>query len=54
MPTSFPLRLRELLIIIGRNLLETIMTPSLLEDFYTAILEADRYPDATQAYANRP
>ncbi|WP_247510704.1 TetR/AcrR family transcriptional regulator C-terminal domain-containing protein [Bradyrhizobium sp. 157] len=45
------LPLRELLIIIGRNLLETMMTPSLLEVCYTAILEADRYPDATQAYA---
>ncbi|WP_156433589.1 TetR/AcrR family transcriptional regulator C-terminal domain-containing protein [Bradyrhizobium retamae] len=45
------LPLRELLIIIGRNLLETMMTPSLLEVCYTAILEADRYPDATRAYA---
>ncbi|WP_084029485.1 TetR/AcrR family transcriptional regulator C-terminal domain-containing protein [Bradyrhizobium sp. LMTR 3] len=45
------LPLRELLIIIGRNLLETMMTPSLLEVCYTAILEADRYPDATLAYA---
>ncbi|WP_213253103.1 TetR/AcrR family transcriptional regulator C-terminal domain-containing protein [Bradyrhizobium sp. sBnM-33] len=45
------LPLRELLIIIGRNLLETMMTPPLLEVCYTAILEADRYPDATQAYA---
>lgn len=44
------LPLRELLIIIGRNLLETMMTPSLLEVCYTAILEADRYPDATRAY----
>jgi hypothetical protein len=43
--------LRELLIIIGRNLLETMMTPSLLEVCYTAILEGDRYPDATKAYA---
>lgn len=38
------LPLRELLIIIGRNLLETMMTPSLLEVCYTAILEGDRYP----------
>jgi hypothetical protein len=45
------LPLRELLIIIGRNLLETMMTPSLLEVCYTAILEADRYPYATRAYA---
>ena len=45
------LPLRELLIIIGRNLLETMMTPSLLEVCYTAILEADRYPDATRVYA---
>jgi len=45
------LPLRELLIIIGRNLLETMMTPSLLEVCYTAILEANRYPDATRAYA---
>jgi hypothetical protein len=45
------LPLRELLIIIGRNLLETMMTPSLLEVCYTAILEGDRYPDATKAYA---
>ena len=45
------LPLRELLIIIGRNLLETMMTPSLLEVCYTAILEADRYPKATRAYA---
>jgi AefR-like transcriptional repressor, C-terminal domain len=45
------LPLRDLLIIIGRNLLETMMTPSLLEVCYTAILEAHRYPDATRAYA---
>jgi hypothetical protein len=45
------LPLRELLIIIGRNLLETMMTRSLLEVCYTAILEADRYPDATRVYA---
>jgi hypothetical protein len=45
------LPLRELLIIIGRNLLETMMTPALLEVCYTAILEADRYPDATRVYA---
>ncbi len=45
------LPLRELLIIIGRNLLETMMTPSLLEVCYTAILEADRYPEATRTYA---
>lgn len=45
------LPLRELLIIIGRNLLETMMTPPLLEVCYTAILEADRYPDATRVYA---
>jgi hypothetical protein len=45
------LPLRELLFIIGRNLLETMMTPSLLEVCYTAILEADRYPEATRVYA---
>jgi len=45
------LPLRELLIIIGRNLLETMMTPSLLEVCYTAILEADRYPGTTRVYA---
>jgi len=45
------LPLRELLIIIGRNLLETMMTPALLEVCYTAILEADRYPNATRVYA---
>jgi hypothetical protein len=45
------LPLRDLLIIIGRNLLETMMTPALLEVCYTAILEADRYPDATRVYA---
>jgi AefR-like transcriptional repressor, C-terminal domain len=45
------LPLRDLLTIIGRNLLETMMTPSLLEVCYTAILEADRYPDATRVYA---
>lgn len=45
------LPLRELLIIIGRNLLEAMMTPSLLEVCYTAILEADRYPEATRVYA---
>lgn len=44
------LPLRELLVIIGRNLLETMMSPSLLEVCYTAILEADRFPDATRAY----
>jgi hypothetical protein len=45
------LPLRELLIILGRNLLETMMTPALLEVCYTAILEADRYPNATRVYA---
>ena len=40
----------ELLIVIGRNLLETMTTPALLE-VCTAILEADRYPDATRVYA---
>ncbi|MBR1198438.1 TetR/AcrR family transcriptional regulator C-terminal domain-containing protein [Bradyrhizobium sp. AUGA SZCCT0240] len=45
------LPLRELLVIIGRNLLETMMTPALLEVCYTAILEADRYPNATRVYA---
>lgn len=44
------LPLPELLVIIGRNLLETMMTPPLLEVCYTAILEADRFPDATRAY----
>jgi AefR-like transcriptional repressor, C-terminal domain len=43
--------LRELLVIIGRNLLEAMMTPSLLEVCYTAILEANRYPEATRVYA---
>jgi hypothetical protein len=45
------LPLRELLVIIGRNLLEAMMTPSLVEVCYTAILEAERYPDATRVYA---
>lgn len=45
------LPLRDLLTIIGRNLLEAMMTPSLLEVCYTAILEADRYPRATRVYA---
>jgi hypothetical protein len=45
------LPLRDLLIVIGRNLLEAMMTPSLLEICYTAVLEADRYPGATQVYA---
>lgn len=45
------LPLRELLVVIGRNLLETMMTPALLEVCYTAILEANRYPDATRIYA---
>ena len=45
------LPLRELLFIIGRNLLEAMMTPSLLEVCYTAILEADQYPEATRVYA---
>ncbi len=42
---------RELLTIIGRNLLEAMMTPSLLEVCYTAVLEAERYPAATRVYA---
>ncbi|WP_068074230.1 TetR/AcrR family transcriptional regulator C-terminal domain-containing protein [Novosphingobium lentum] len=42
---------RELLTIIGRNLLEAMMTPSLLEVCYTAVLEAERYPAATRIYA---
>ena len=41
----------ELLTIIGRNLLEAMMTPSLIEVCYTAILEAARYPAATRVYA---
>lgn len=41
----------ELLTIIGRNLLEAMMTPSLLEVCYTAILEAERYPAAARVYA---
>ena len=45
------LPLRELLVVLGRNLLETMMTPALLEVCYTAILEAGRYPDATRIYA---
>ncbi|RCS21337.1 TetR family transcriptional regulator [Phyllobacterium salinisoli] len=45
------LPLRELLVIIGRNLLEAMMAPSMLEVCYAAILEADRYPDATRVYA---
>jgi hypothetical protein len=44
---------RELLTIIGRNLLEAMMTPSLLEVCYTAVLEAERYPDATRVYAEQ-
>lgn len=47
---QFSLPLRELLIVIGRNLLETMMTPALLEVCHTAILEAHRYPDATRIY----
>lgn len=42
---------RELLTLIGRNLLEAMMTPSLLEVCYTAVLEAERYPAATRVYA---
>ena len=45
------LPLQELLVVIARNLLEAMLTPSLLEVCYTAILEADRYPEATRAYA---
>jgi hypothetical protein len=45
------LPLRELLVVIGRNLLETMMSSALLEVCYTAILEADRYPNATRIYA---
>lgn len=45
------LPLRDLLVIIARNLLEAMMTPSLLEVCYTAVLEADRYPGATRVYA---
>ncbi|BAI99112.1 hypothetical protein Sj15T_31950 [Sphingobium sp. TA15] len=45
------LPLEELLTIIGRNLLEAMMTPSLIEVCYTAILEAERYPAATRVYA---
>jgi hypothetical protein len=45
------LPLRELLLIVGRNLLETMMTPALLEVCYTAVLEADRDPDAMRVCA---
>jgi hypothetical protein len=45
------LPLRELLTIIGRNLLQAMMTRALLEICYTAILEADRYPRSTRIYA---
>jgi AefR-like transcriptional repressor, C-terminal domain len=48
---QFALPLRDLLTMIGRNLLEAMMTPPLLEVCYTAILEADRYPRATRVYA---
>lgn len=47
------LPLRELLIIIGRNILEAMMTPAMLEVCYTAILEADRYPGAARVYAQQ-
>jgi hypothetical protein len=45
------LPLRDLLVVIGRNVLEAILSPSLLEVCYTAILEAERYPTATRIYA---
>lgn len=45
------LPLEELLTIIGRNLLEAMMTPSLIEVCCTAIPEAERYPAATRVYA---
>lgn len=45
------LPLRELLVIIGRNLLAAMLTPALVEVCYAAILEADHYPDAARAYA---
>jgi len=41
----------ELLTIIARNMIEAMLTPSLLEIYYTAVLEADRYPDATRIFA---
>lgn len=44
------LPLRELLIIIGRNLLEAMMTPTLQAVCYTATLEANRQPGATRVY----
>jgi hypothetical protein len=41
----------ELLTIIARNMIEAMLTPSILEIYYTAVLEADRYPDATRVYS---
>ena len=45
------LPLRELLTIIGRNLLQAMMTPALLEICHAAIVEADRYPRSAEIYA---